>query len=281
VGAPARVELVPALAEFTLVNRASTGATWREHNAGVVRSAEDHRLTVVGSVYRPADPVETWVAVKDPVEYFGLGLRAALAEEGVEVAGALRPVERLPGLIWETVAVHRSDLLTAVEVTNKRSQNFYAESLLKVLGATECGRGSWEGGIEAVADFLVGLGIPRGSYAMADGSGLSRNNRFTPRQLTRLLREMYFHPWGREFMRSLPYSGETDLSWKNRLADPPYAGNVFAKTGTISGVSTLSGYAKARSGKLYAFSILCNDVRSTGEARRLQDRLVRAIVDHG
>ena len=280
-GAPARVEVVPRLPLFRVENRARTADSRRQHNAGVVRAQEDHQLTVFGSVYRKADPVETWVAVPDPVEYFGAALVAALAEEGIEVAGRPRPVERLPGLIWDTVAVHRSDLLTTIEITNKRSQNFYAESLLKALGAAACGRGTWEAGIEAVAEFLEKIGIARGGYLMVDGSGLSRNDRFSPRQVVQLLRSMYFHPFGREFLRSLPFSGEEESSWKQRLAEPPYAGNVFAKTGTILGVSTLSGYAKARSGKLYAFSILCNDVRATWEARRLQDRIVRAIIDNG
>lgn len=280
-GAPARVEVVPALPLFRVENGARTVDSQRQHSPRVVRAQENHRLLVSGSVYRRADAVETWVAVPDPVEYFGAALVAALGEEGIEVVGRVRPVERLPGLLWETVAVYRSDLLTTVEVTNKRSQNFYAESVLKVLGAERCGRGSWEAGLEAVAEFLDRIGIPRGSYQMVDGSGLSRNDRFTPRQLTHLLRGMYFHRYGREFLRSLPFSGEQELSWKNRLADPPYAGNVFAKTGTLLGVSTLSGYAKARSGRLYAFSILANDVRSTWEARRLQDRIVRALIDHG
>jgi serine-type D-Ala-D-Ala carboxypeptidase/endopeptidase (penicillin-binding protein 4) len=280
-GAPARVEVVPSLPLFKVENRARTSDSWRQHNAGVIRAQEDHRLTVFGSVYRNAGPLETWVAVPDPVEYFGAALRDALAEEGIEVTGRALPVERLPGLTWETVTVFRSDLLTTIGVTNKRSQNFYAESLLKVLGAERCGRGSWEAGIEAVAEFLERIGIPRGSYSMVDGSGLSRNNRFTPREVAHLLRTMYFHRYGREFLRSLPFSGEEDLSWRERLAEAPYAGNVFAKTGTIQGVSALSGYAKAGSGKLYAFSILCNDVGSTWAARRLQDRIVAAIIDNG
>jgi D-alanyl-D-alanine carboxypeptidase/D-alanyl-D-alanine-endopeptidase (penicillin-binding protein 4) len=281
VGAPARVELVPPLPLFQVVNRALTAATWKEHEAGVVRPGGDGRLTVFGSVYRRAGALETWVPVSSPVEYFGAALVHALAGEGIELGGRPRPVERLPGLVWEGVAVYRSDLLTAVQVTNKRSQNFYAECLLKLLGAVACGRGTWEGGTAAVADFLERVGLPRESYGLADGSGLSRGNRFTAAQVDRLLAAMYAHPFGVEFMRSLPYSGEPDLSWERRLAEPPYAGNVFAKTGTLQGVSTLSGYAKARSGRLYAFSILANDVRSTFEARRLQDRIVRAVIDHG
>jgi D-alanyl-D-alanine carboxypeptidase/D-alanyl-D-alanine-endopeptidase (penicillin-binding protein 4) len=79
----------------------------------------------------------------------------------------------------------------------------------------------------------------------------------------------------------LPYSGEPELRWSKRLAEPPYRGNVFAKTGTLNGVSALSGYAKGKSGRLYAFSILCNRTRSNWEAVRVQDRIVRALIDQG
>ena len=281
VGAPARVELVPPLPRFGPTNRASTTASAQRHSAGVRRAEGSDELTVFGAVYRRAGPLETWVSVADPVQYFGAALIDSFAGEGVAVDGDLVPVERLPGLIWEGVAVHRSDLLTAVQVTNKRSQNFYAESLIKLLGAESCGRGSWEAGLRAAADFLAEAGLEPGSWSMADGSGLSRGNRFTPRQLTTLLRTMVHHRWGSEFIRSLPYSGEEELSWRDRLAEPPYRGNVFAKTGTLLGVSTLSGYAKGLSGRLYAFSILCNRVPSAWEARRLQDKIVAAIIDGG
>src|SRR5687767_15861677 len=80
--------------------------------------------------------------------------------------------------------LHRSDLLSAIQVTNKRSQNFYAESLAKHLGALRCGQGSWEDGVRAIGEFATGLGIPQGSFKMADGSGMSRENRFAPRHLT-------------------------------------------------------------------------------------------------
>ena len=118
-------------------------------------------------------------------------------------------------------------------------------------------------------------------YRLADGSGMSRNNRFSPAQLTRLLRYMHGHRWGELYLRTLPYSGERDLRWSRRLAGRPYRGNVMAKTGYLSGVSTLSGYAKARSGNVYAFSILMNRIRSDWRARAAQDRIVKAVIDYG
>ena len=132
-----------------------------------------------------------------------------------------------------------------------------------------------------VGEFLAGLGIRPGTYRMADGSGMSRNNRFTPRQLTTLLSAMLRHRWATEYLDTLPHSGERDLSWEKRLEEPPYRGNVFAKTGRLRGVSTLSGYAKSVSGRLYAFSILGNACKGDWPAKDAQDRIVRAIVRDG
>jgi D-alanyl-D-alanine carboxypeptidase/D-alanyl-D-alanine-endopeptidase (penicillin-binding protein 4) len=236
---------------------------------------------VSGAIWTRSGPAEEWVTVVDPPAYFGAALRAALAEEGVAIVGATREEHGLPDGEWEAVAAHRSDLAPTIEVTNKRSQNFYAETLVKTLGLRLAGEGSWERGVAKVGEFLLGLGLPAGSFELADGSGLARGNRMSPRAMTLLLEKMFRHPHSREFVLSLPWSGEPGLSWQRRLAEAPYRGNVFAKTGTISGVSTLSGYAKARSGKVYAFSILCNQIRGVGAAHRAQDAVVRAIVDAG
>ncbi len=278
-GGGARVELVPPVPLLELENSARTVASSRGQFVHIGRRG--NRIEVRGKIWYGSGPVETWVTVPDPVAWFGAAVRDAFSREGVEILGQPVPVERLPGPLWRRVAVHRSDLLEAVRVTNKRSQNFYAESLLKVLAAERCDLGTWRHGVREVEDFLAGIGIPRGGFTMADGSGMSRANRFTPRQVTTLLRHMYAHPAGAEFVQSMPYGGEDMGSWKKRLADPPYAGNVYAKTGTLDGVSALSGYARALSGKTYAFSILCNQARSAADARRAQDRIVMALVDNG
>jgi D-alanyl-D-alanine carboxypeptidase/D-alanyl-D-alanine-endopeptidase (penicillin-binding protein 4) len=275
-GRPARVELVPDVPILTLRNTATTVG---KGGQSVIIHRNGDELFVKGTIRSNSGPVETWVTVPDPVTYFGKGLVTALAEEGIQVQGTLRPVDRLPGLVWERVAVHRSDLLSAIRVTNKRSQNFYAESLAKHLGALRCKHGSWTEGVRAVREFAQSIGIPKGSFTMSDGSGMSRDNRFAPRHLTILLRHMFFHSAGTEFAQSLPYAGEDLGSWKRRMAQEPYRGNVFAKTGTLEGVSALSGYAKGVSGKGYAFSILLN--RVAGDAHAAQDRIVEALIDHG
>ncbi len=285
-GRPSRVETVPDLELFEVDNQAATTASSRRHQVAIERLDGSHRLWIGGAVFRRAGPVESWVAVADPLAYFGAALRKALAEEGIPVSGEMRPVARLPPPsladgAWRPVAVHRSDLLSTLEVLLKRSQNLYAESLTKLLGAERCGEGSWPAGLRVLEEFLAATGIPPGSYRLADGSGMSRHNRMAPRQLTRLLAAMASSPLAREFVLSLPHSGEPGQRWEHRLAELPYRGNVFAKTGSLRGVSTLSGYAKASSGRLYAFSILMNDIRGRGRAQRAQDRIVRVLIDLG
>ncbi len=285
-GSAARVETVPTLPLFRVESTATTTARSRDAGLVIDRREASNVLTVRGRVHRGTESIDKWVAVADPVEYFGAALRAALEEEGIAVAGGTRRTPALDGGGWRRLATHRSDLLTTLEVINKRSQNLFAESLLKLLGARLCGQGrerpgSWESGVRAVEEFLAEAGLEPGTYRLVDGSGMSRNNRFTPEQMTRLLRHMYFHRWGSEYLRTLPHSGERGLRWAERLIEPPYRGNVLAKTGSLAGVSALTGYAKARSGKIYAFSILMNRIRAGWRAEEAQNRIVRALIDHG
>ncbi|MEM7357415.1 MAG: D-alanyl-D-alanine carboxypeptidase/D-alanyl-D-alanine-endopeptidase, partial [Acidobacteriota bacterium] len=222
-GRPAKIEMEPELPLFRLENQALTTGRGRSQTLEVDRKrqkGEENVLTVGGRVYSQTESYDHWVAVADPVAYFGAALEAAFTEEGVQIDGRIYATPTRPrpeaarsnghsvGGPWRRVSIHRTDLLTVLQVVNKRSQNFYAESVLKTLGARHCGDGSWAGGLRVVSEFLDDAGLPPGSYDLADGSGMSRNNRFAPEQLTHLLRTMFHHRWGPEYVETLPTSGE-------------------------------------------------------------------------
>ncbi|MEM9291411.1 MAG: D-alanyl-D-alanine carboxypeptidase/D-alanyl-D-alanine-endopeptidase [Acidobacteriota bacterium] len=279
-GDPVRVEVEPPLPIFEVE---STGRT-RGRGRGVIqidRKWGTNTLTVAGTLKVGASPVEKWVAVDDPVQYFGAALKAALGEVGVRLEGKVFRAPQLPSASWRLVTVHRSDLLTTLEVVNKKSQNFYAESVLKHLGFHHCGEGTWAGGLKAVEEVLTRAGIEPGTYQLADGSGMSRGNRLSPYQMTAFLLYMDRHAYREAFLETLPESGEADTSWRRRLAQSPYRGSVWSKTGTLNGVSTLSGYVRGKSGRVYAFSLLMNGSRAAWRSRRAQDNILRAIIDHG
>ena len=117
---------------------------------------------------------------------------------------------------------------------------------------------------------------------MADGSGMSRFNRASANAFTSVLRYMWKQPFRREFISSMPYSGEPDSRLRHRLNQEPYARQVYAKTGYIVGVIGLSGYVHAQSGKIYAFSFLFNGYPSgVWGVYRLQDEMLKEIVKGG
>ena len=277
-GKPPFVEIEPADFFGPVRNQAVTAARGRT-TLRIDYDPDDGALAISGQIARGS--VERYVAVLEPARFFGHALGLALRHAGIIVDGEPERIIELPSGIWRPLGAHSSDLVTAIEVTNKHSHNFSAESLFKTLGSELCGSGSWSGGQRAVSDFLVDVvGWPAGAFRVSDGSGMSRENQTTARQLTTLLAFMVTHPESAVFARSLPVSGEAGTSLEERLEEPPYAGNVLAKTGSLTGVSSLSGYAKGGSGHLYAFSILMNRA-SVWRSRQAQDRIVATLVDDG
>lgn len=277
-GQPARVVTDPPIDYFPIRSEVRTLPSWSGNRMIVHRPFGSEALRVTGGVYVATDKLEKPISIDDPVAYFGAALRTALASRGVTVAGPSRPVADLPGLVWRPVAVHRSSLLDVLEVTNHESNNLMADTLLKLVGATRCGAGTWDGGVRAVSEVVERIGgIPPGSFTFVDGSGLARGNRMAPADVTRFLAGAYREPWAKAYVESLPTGGDRPSSLSKRLEE--HRGRVFAKTGTIAGVSALSGYVFAPSGRVYAFSVLAHG--GAGPARTVQDAVVDAIARQG
>lgn len=157
-----------------------------------------------------------------------------------------------------TVSGNKS-LTEWVKTTNLNSNNWYANTLLNKIG-----------GSARAKEILSQLGINPSSFHLADGSGLSRNSRATPRAIVDTLRVMYYSPQRDLFYASLPTAGMTG-TLRNRMKQTPVQGIVHAKTGTLRGVRALSGYIERDGHGTLVFSILTNHPSSTGT------HLVRAI----
>jgi len=163
-----------------------------------------------------------------------------------------------------------------IRLTNKPSDNFFAETLLKDLARQAGGVGTTARGAAIAARFARRLGArPR----LVDGSGLARGNRASPVSIVKLLAAMYSRPDADAFLGSLSIAG-SDGTLFDRMRRGPAHRRCIGKTGTLSNVSALSGYCEAESGDNYAYSILMNGVYPTG-ARRLQDRMLQAIAKYG
>jgi D-alanyl-D-alanine carboxypeptidase/D-alanyl-D-alanine-endopeptidase (penicillin-binding protein 4) len=163
-----------------------------------------------------------------------------------------------------------------IRLTNKPSDNFFAETLLKNLAHQARGVGTTASGARIAAAFGRRLGA---RATLVDGSGLSRGNRASPASIVRLLDAMYRREDFDPFVDSLPIAGR-DGTLYDRMRRGPARSRCRGKTGTLSNVSALSGYCEARTGDSYAYSILMNGVYPTS-ARRIQDRMLQALARHG
>lgn len=173
------------------------------------------------------------------------------------------------------LAAHPSPKLAElVRRTNGPSDNYYAEMLLKALGARVRGAGSTRAGARVVRRAMREVGL---SPRVIDGSGLSRGNRTSPRQVVALLRALADDPVnGPVLEASLPVAGRSG-TLTGRMRGTAAAGNCRAKTGSLNSVSALAGYCTAADGSRLAFAILMNGVDVFG-ARRLQDRMAAALA---
>jgi serine-type D-Ala-D-Ala carboxypeptidase/endopeptidase (penicillin-binding protein 4) len=160
-----------------------------------------------------------------------------------------------------------------IAATNVNSENFYAEMLTKALGARFGAGGSTTAGLDVVRSDLAAFGVhPR----LADGSGLSRSDRTTAREVVRLLDRMDGQDVSDTWMASLPVAGVSGTIRK-RMRGTAAAGACRAKTGTLIGVSALSGYCTTRGGVHVGFSLLENRVCNWC-AKRVEDRMVATIA---
>lgn len=244
------------------------------------------RLRVVarGRIGVGTEPRSKWVRVMSPVRFFGESLKRALQDAGVLV-GPVTP-GRLPvtlGTQWPPVMhVHRSEpLATLVKTMNEHSSNFYAEQLLKVLGARASGApGTTAKGIAEARKLMAWLGVAGKRYSLANGSGLWGGTRLSVRMLVTLLDRTRGEPkLFRALGASLAVWGQTG-TLQGRKQRSVNLGRVRAKTGTLKDVSCLAGYVDGKPGsKPLVFAILHNGfTRGLLAVRKLQQSATELLV---
>jgi D-alanyl-D-alanine carboxypeptidase/D-alanyl-D-alanine-endopeptidase (penicillin-binding protein 4) len=261
-GDAATLELPPSTG-LGLIHHVVTGETASPTTIEFERRPDTNYLDVRGSIAAGAAPATRDVAVANPSLYFAHSLVLALQARGIPVRGLPRelvpPEFELPSEPRRVLAESQSPPLRDIGKTMmKVSQNLYAETLLKAVGAARTGKGTADGGILAARAIFTSWNIPRESYVQVDGSGLSRYDYTSAEMLIALLEHMHRDPRHKdEFASTLPIAGK-DGTISTRLRRTRAESNAIAKTGSISNVRALSGYVRTRDGETLAFSILAN-----------------------
>ena len=286
VGSRLRSEVWPPAPSIDVVMKGRTrvrGARSRLYVGTTRRDDDGIRMTVRGGLSISSQNGRIIRSrVHQPNRYAGEMIRELLKMRGIKIKGRVKVgVADLEST--KLVYTHWSaPLAEVISTLNKYSNNFMAEQVLKTLGAEVAEPpGTWDKGNQAVASFLTELGVPADSFVLANGSGLNDTNRLTPTQITLLLQQMHerfdLRP---EFVASLAVAGHSGTI-NGRFENSPAVSRLRAKTGTLTGVSALSGYVVTKSEEVLAFSVMMNDYH--GRARmmwQIQDEIGIALAEY-
>ena len=267
-GEPVDMQVRPGGSGLDVDNRLVTVAETGTGRLTLERLPGSSRVVVNGQIPAKAALFARTASVDNPTAFFVSAFREALIAEGIQVHGDAVDVDDVlakPDLTGARVLVsHLSPPLRQIAASMMRvSQNQYAETLLKTLGARGAAGAT---GAQRVRDVLKSWNIADDSYFMADGSGLSRYNFVTSEALVRILRQMRDDPKHMPaFADTLPVAGR-DGPLSRRLAGTAAEGRVRAKTGTVDNVRAIAGYVETASGETLIFSIIANNFTAPASA---------------
>lgn len=274
---PLSVSINPMTGFLTVQNSGVTSDDTTQPRLEVGRPRGMNAFYVRGTMSSLSGVDESQLSVCHPELYFLTLLRERLAGAGISVGGGIQIGTIARGAEVASISHPLDSILHEV---NKPSNNLAAENLLKIIAAERYGvPGIAENGLILMKAYLAGLGVDTTSLILADGSGVSWYNAVTPSTILTLLHAQYRNQKTfRHFYESLPLAG-TDGTLRRRMLKSAATGNVHAKTGSLTGVSSLSGYVTTPDGKMLAFSMMMNHFPLQLDVlRRIQDKIMELLA---
>jgi D-alanyl-D-alanine carboxypeptidase/D-alanyl-D-alanine-endopeptidase (penicillin-binding protein 4) len=261
---------------WQIINQSVTVEEKQPAFINVTRELSGNVLRIQGQLAAKADPFLVKVPVIDPSNYFLRRFRIALAGEKIR----LRETGVVSGGVnqQEVAFVESSPLSELLMETNQNSNNLYAEALLRAIASLQSKKPDQttvNAGLEVLKTSLTRLGVNPTGYALVDGSGLSRHDLISPEALVQVLQAMAKTPSSSVYRASLPIAGKSG-TLKNRFLNTPAEGIVQAKTGTVTGVVSLSGYVNTPKYEPLVFSIIVN--QSEQKAKALREGVDEIVV---
>lgn len=301
VGDGAFVRVVPETDYVRVTNDADTVARDARPAIGVTRGLSDNAVRVWGEMPVGTAAYGVRLAVHQPALWAAQSFKRALGARGIVVEGEasvrdarVRAAERFePARAVELAAVTSVTLGEIVRATNKESINLDAELILRTLGKERGAayapnpdaermrvRGDDEAGAAVIKRWLgERAGANTGLLALHDGSGLSRLDLITPAATVKLLQRMAASPAAEVFRASLPIAGR-DGTLADRLRGARTVARINAKTGSITYVHALSGYATAADGEPLAFAIICNEETDRAPGTHALDAIATLLATY-
>ncbi|WP_339541666.1 D-alanyl-D-alanine carboxypeptidase/D-alanyl-D-alanine endopeptidase [Pseudomonas sp. JAI120] len=278
LGQPVSVVVSPSTDYVQLSNRAVSGPG---NSYGITRQHGTNLLQLTGAL-APGKQSRQWVSVWEPTQLVANLFEQALAQQGIQVLGR-RVIGGVSPATATVLAEHQSAPLQGlITPLLKLSNNNMSEALLKAMGRKTANAGTAAAGVAAVTAFMQRQGLDPATLNQVDGSGLSRRNLVSSQNLTDLLLATSKQPWFDAWYNALPIAGNADRmtggSLRYRLRGTAAQNNLHAKTGSMAGVSSLSGYITDADGRRLVFSMISNNyVSDAAPIRALENRLALAL----
>jgi len=283
-GQAGQVAMVPANNYLTVVNKTQTVAKKGKKSITVERQHGTNTFIVSGTIPEGSTKTRTWASVWEPTNYTISIFKKTIEELGITFSTAPK-VERKKVTKGATLLTSKNSMpLHELFIPfMKLSNNGHAEVLVKEMGRTIGGEGSWDKGLSIIEATLSTLGLDTKNMLLRDGSGMSHKNLVTANEVTKLLYTAQTKPWYPAFLNALPVAGNGERfvggTLRNRMTGTTAAGNVQAKTGALNGVTALSGYVTTKDGEILTFSIMINNYLSDTTPEIL-DRIAIALANH-
>jgi serine-type D-Ala-D-Ala carboxypeptidase/endopeptidase (penicillin-binding protein 4) len=281
-GDKAEVKVTPDTNFVKIINQTETVLADGKKEITFEREHAKNSVTITGNLPVKSKSVKEWIGVWDPTRYALALFKQSLIEEGIQVSGKIKTGTTPANA--EILHTHSSIKLSELLVPfMKLSNNGHAETLVKEMGKVVKGEGSWEKGLEVMEAELTKFGINPKTLVLRDGSGISHVNLVPATVLSQLLFTAQQQSWFPAFLHSLPIAGASEKmeggTLRNRMKGPEVRGKVIAKTGTISTVSTISGYVNTKSGQTIIFSIMLNNLLDDSKGKKIEDKIITIIAN--
>lgn len=278
-----KVTLTPETSTVEIVNNATTVAKGDTKSISIAREHGTNRIIIEGKMPLDGTRSQSWSAVWDPSMLALDVFQQSLKAEGIQIVGNGGMKTGVAPNSATVLASKKSMPLKDLFIPfMKLSNNGHAETLVKEMGRAQKGEGSWDAGLVVMKEKLKQFGVNTDTVVLRDGSGMSHKNLVSAEELTNLLYTIQGKSWFPAFEASLPIAGNPERmiggTLRNRMADGLTAGNVTAKTGSITGVSTLSGYVTAKDGTELIFSVMINNYIS-GPVTPIEDAIAKVLAE--